>query len=68
MNGGARDARLKIGAVIHDWQRGDLVVVGNLGPEDLGRFTDGLSWRGSTAERCALHGGQTRTQVFEVRD
>lgn len=67
MTGERTDARLKIGAVIRDYTRGDRVVVASLGPEDIGRFTDGTAWRGSAGERCALHGGLTRPQEFGVR-
>lgn len=60
--------RTNAGDVLPDWTRGARVVVSVLRGEDIGRFTDGLSWRGSAAERCALHGGQTRTYPFEVKD
>jgi hypothetical protein len=55
--------RTKPGAVFHDWRRGDRVVVSILRSEDLGRFTDGVWWKGSSAERCALHGGHPRREM-----
>ncbi len=66
----------QVGDVLFDWSRtkpgdhsaGYRVVTRVMRPEELGRLTDGLWWRGSSAERCALHGGSTRRQVFEVRD
>lgn len=60
-----KDGRCEIGDVLFDWSRtkaGDhsqawREVVAIIRPEQLGRFTDGVVWRGSSAERCALHGG-----------
>jgi hypothetical protein len=60
--------RTNPGDVIQQVGYPDRVVVQVWRGEDIGRFTDGLWRRGSSAERCALHGGQTRTQVFQVRD
>ena len=60
--------RTNVGDRLRDWRRGDRVVVAIWRAEDLGRFTDGWGWRGSTAERCALHGGATRPQDFGVRE
>jgi len=60
--------RTNPGDVLPDWTRGARVVVKVERAEDIHRYTDGLCWRGSTSERCALHGGQTRPQPFEVRD
>lgn len=60
------NAKVDVGDVLHDWTRGDRVVVAVIRPEDLHRYTDGRWRRGSTAETCALHGG--RRQRFEVRD
>lgn len=60
----------KVGDVLFDWSRtkagdhtaGYRVVVHVTRPEDLGRLTDGIWWRGSSAERCALHGGHARRE------
>jgi hypothetical protein len=49
------DYRTQIGDRIRDPYSGDVEVVGVLRAEDLGRFVTG-SYRGSSAERCALHG------------
>ncbi len=62
------EQRTKVGAVLHDWERGPREVVRIWRAEDIGQFTDGLWRRGSSSERCALHGGSTRRQVFQVRD
>lgn len=65
------DYRTKVGDVLFDWSRttagnhatGERVVWAVLRAEDLGRFTDGANWRGgSSAERCALHGGHPRRE------
>lgn len=64
----ATTAQLRVGATLWDWQVGWLVVTKITRPEDLGALTDGTWRRGSNAERCALHGGSTRRQVFQVRD
>lgn len=72
---GRTNACLHIGAEVYDWTRskpndhdaGWRVVIAITRPEDLGRFTDGANWRGSAAERCALHGGHAR-QRFDVKD
>jgi hypothetical protein len=59
--------RTRVGDVFHDWQRGDRVVAEVIRGEDLHRYQGSVYWRrGSTAEKCALHGG--RRQVFQVRD
>jgi hypothetical protein len=59
-----------VGDVIFDWSRtkpndresGYRVVTRVIRCEDLGRFTDGVWWKGSSAERCALHGGHPRRE------
>ena len=66
----------QVGDVVFDWGRtkagdhaaGYRVVTHVIRCEHLGRFTDGIWRRGSTTERCALHGGSTRPQQFDVRD
>ena len=63
-----KDGRLEVGDVLRDWTRGDRVVVSILRPEDLHRFSDDVLWRGSVAERCALHGASMRRQDFGIRD
>lgn len=60
--------RTNPGDVLPDWQRGPRVVVKVDRAEDIFRYVDGRFYRGSTSERCALNGGQTRPQTFEVRD
>lgn len=62
------DYRTNPGDVLHDWRRGDRVVVRVERGEDIAKYCDGRYYKGSNAERCALHGGQTRPQTFEVRD
>jgi hypothetical protein len=62
------EQRTTVGAVLPDWERGPRVVVQIWRGEDIGQLTDGLWRRGSSSERCALHGGQTRPQTFQVRD
>lgn len=65
-----KDGKLEVGDVLRDWSVGVRQVVSVLRPEHLHRFTDGLSnyYRGSNAERCALHGGSTRPHNLGVRD
>jgi hypothetical protein len=51
-----------VGDVIFDWSRTKPNDRESGYREDLGRFTDGVWWKGSSAERCALHGGHPRRE------
>lgn len=50
-----KNYRTEVGDKIRDPYSGDVEVVGVIRVEDLGRFITG-SYRGSSSERCALHG------------